>query len=57
MLNLWSVHMDTKIWGDPENFRPERFITQEGTFRKNEHMMAFGQGKECFLFFCILEKK
>lgn len=24
--NLWEVHHDRKLWGDPENFRPERFI-------------------------------
>ena len=46
MVNLWSVHMDPKIWGDPENFRPERFITQDGTFKKDEHLMLFGYGMD-----------
>ncbi|KAF4523114.1 hypothetical protein B566_EDAN003128 [Ephemera danica] len=48
MVNLWSVHMDPKIWGDPENFRPERFIAQDGTFKKDEHLMLFGYGPVSF---------
>jgi len=45
MINLRSVHMDKKHWGDPENFRPERFISPEGKFVKDEHFMPFGTGK------------
>ena len=41
--------MDPEIWGDPENFRPERFITEDGTFKKDEHLMIFGQGESCIL--------
>lgn len=37
--------MDPEIWGDPENFRPERFISKDGTFKKDEHLMPFGYGK------------
>lgn len=45
MNNLYSVHMDPEYWGDPENFRPERFINADGTFRKDERMIPFGKGK------------
>jgi cytochrome P450 len=24
--NFWQVNHDKEIWGDPENFRPERFL-------------------------------
>merc|ERR1719430_155798 len=29
MSNSYTIHMDQTYWGDPENFRPERFILQE----------------------------
>ncbi|KAF4530244.1 hypothetical protein B566_EDAN018308 [Ephemera danica] len=36
--------MDPEIWGDPENFRPERFLTEDGQYQKNEHLLPFGGG-------------
>ncbi|XP_042885578.1 methyl farnesoate epoxidase-like [Penaeus japonicus] len=49
MNNLYSVHMDPEHWGDPENFRPERFINTDGTFRKDERMIPFGKGRRLCL--------
>ena len=43
--NLYGVHHDPKYWGDPENFRPERFINPDGTLRKDEHLVPFFTGK------------
>ncbi|GAB0089840.1 Probable cytochrome P450 305a1 [Sergentomyia squamirostris] len=46
LMSLYSVHMDPKHWGDPHNFRPERFLSADGEKVCNhEHLMAFGQGK------------
>ncbi|GLV45150.1 Cytochrome P450 304a1 [Carabus blaptoides fortunei] len=42
---LIGAHMDTKVWGDPENFRPERFITPAGTLTKKDLSLPFGAGK------------
>ncbi|GLV43687.1 Cytochrome P450 304a1 [Carabus blaptoides fortunei] len=42
---LEGAHMDEKVWGDPENFRPERFITEAGTLVKTDFSMPFGAGK------------
>lgn len=48
--NLYSVHHSTEIWGDPEAFRPERFLTEDGQrVLKSENLLAFGTGKRACL--------
>ena len=37
--------MDKKFWGDPENFRPSRFLSKDGKFEKKEQFIPFGFGK------------
>ncbi|KAK7085879.1 hypothetical protein SK128_006582 [Halocaridina rubra] len=49
MINLYSIQMDPEYWGDPEVFRPERFIKPDGTFLKDERMIPFGKGKRVCL--------
>ena len=43
MYNTFSLHMDP-VWGDPEQFRPERFL-ESGDFRNNEMLNPFGIGR------------
>lgn len=43
--NLYSVHMDPDYWGDPETFRPERFINPDGSLRREERLITFGKGE------------
>ena len=50
-INLYSMHMSKELWGDPENFRPERFLDAEGKFKKSEYLQPFGMGK--LVKFCI----
>ncbi|KAL3875521.1 hypothetical protein ACJMK2_033466 [Sinanodonta woodiana] len=40
-----SVLFDPLIWGDPEEFRPERFIGHEGTLLKPEEFIPFFTGR------------
>ncbi|XP_076301481.1 methyl farnesoate epoxidase [Lasioglossum baleicum] len=68
LANYKSVHLDKEHWGDPEVFRPERFINQEGQFVDDPWVMPFGIGRrKCpgeivakntvFLFVaCLLQK-
>ncbi|CAG7826688.1 unnamed protein product, partial [Allacma fusca] len=43
--NQHYIHHDPKIWGDPEIFRPERFIDSEGKIQKKECLIPFSIGK------------
>lgn len=43
--NLFSLHSDKELWGDPENFRPERFLDDKGHLMKKDNTLPFGLGK------------
>ncbi|XP_032720945.1 cytochrome P450 1A2 [Lontra canadensis] len=67
-VNQWQVNHDPKVWGDPSEFRPERFLTADGTAINkilSEKVILFSMGKrrcigevmaksEIFLFLAIL---
>ncbi|CAG7731927.1 unnamed protein product, partial [Allacma fusca] len=45
----YYIHHDPRIWGDPENFRPERFLTTDSdgiqTVKKFDEFLPFSIGK------------
>ncbi|XP_076761436.1 farnesoate epoxidase-like [Xylocopa sonorina] len=41
--NLAALHSDVNMWGDPENFRPERFLNEDGQLGK-DCTLPFGFG-------------
>lgn len=45
VINLYSVFQDREHWGDPEVFRPERFLDSDGHFVKDDWIIPFGVGK------------
>lgn len=49
LASIYSVHMDKEHWGDPENFRPERFISKDGKLIQDDWFIPFALGK-IFLF-------
>ncbi len=47
--NLWQLHHDKGFWGDPDSFRPERFLDDDGNLipadhPNRKHHMPFGAG-------------
>ena len=47
--NLWSLHHDENFWGDPWQFRPERFLDDQGMVlpadhENRKHLLPFGAG-------------
>ncbi|KAG0698351.1 Cytochrome P450 2J2 [Chionoecetes opilio] len=49
MFNLSHGLLDPKYWQEPTQFRPERFLTEEGKVFKPDHFMPFGSGKRVCL--------
>ncbi|EFX83960.1 hypothetical protein DAPPUDRAFT_47261 [Daphnia pulex] len=48
-ISLHSAFKDPTAWGDPENFRPERHLDQNGKVIKNDAFTPFGLGKRICL--------
>lgn len=66
--SLYSVHMDTKYFSNPEKFDPDRFLDGQGNLLKNEALLPFSTGPrvcigeplarmELFLVFVYLIKR
>ncbi|XP_054165707.1 cytochrome P450 2J4-like, partial [Oppia nitens] len=46
LVNLWAIDNDPKLWDNPQVFRPERYLKDNGTvFFKPEHFIPFSYGK------------
>ncbi|KIM28310.1 hypothetical protein M408DRAFT_308234 [Serendipita vermifera MAFF 305830] len=43
--NNGFILSDPNVWGDPENFRPERFLVEEANHLPNPLSVVFGYGK------------
>nr|CAD7439764.1 unnamed protein product [Timema bartmani] len=41
----WAVHMDPKLWPEPDRFDPARFLTEDNRFYKPEAFIPFQTGK------------
>lgn len=51
--NIAEINHDPDFWGDPKNFRPERFLKDDGQFNK-DFSLPFGAGKSDLLFLSYL---
>jgi methyl farnesoate epoxidase/farnesoate epoxidase len=44
-ISILSLHQSKEIWGDPEEFRPERFLDAKNTIINANKILPFGLGK------------
>ena len=44
LADLDSIHSDRSVWKDPEVFRPQRFIAEDGTIQNPEEFIPFFTG-------------
>ena len=50
LLNLWMMHHDPDNWTDPEAFKPERFLDENGALApKPESWLPFSAGRRVCL--------
>ncbi|XP_072046543.1 cytochrome P450 2J4-like [Amphiura filiformis] len=63
--NVWAVHNDPDVWLEPDQFKPERFLDDQGKLRQREELIPFSIGQrvcpgenlakmEMFLFFTYI---
>ncbi|GER36668.1 cytochrome P450 [Striga asiatica] len=49
VVNVWKLHRDPEVWADPEDFRPERFLEENGSNvgfgGRNFEYIPFGSGR------------
>ncbi|KAK5638647.1 hypothetical protein RI129_012942 [Pyrocoelia pectoralis] len=45
LISLWNANRDERVWKDPNVFKPERFLDDEGSLLKKDNIVSFGGGK------------
>ncbi len=42
--NIWAVHNDPEVWSEPDQFKPERFLDENGKLLNREELIPFSIG-------------
>ncbi|KAK4390551.1 cytochrome [Sesamum angolense] len=47
LINTWAIGRDSRIWPDPDSFKPERFLNKEVDVKGHDfQLIPFGPGEE-----------
>ena len=49
MASVFCLHRQPDVFEDPESFKPERHVNDDGTLKKFANFMPFGVGKACYV--------
>lgn len=45
-INMHYIHHDPKVWEDPNDFKPDRFLSADGqSYKKSDNLNAFLVGR------------
>ncbi|XP_067650537.1 cytochrome P450 1A1-like [Haliotis asinina] len=44
LMNVWSIHHDSRYWKHPMKFNPRRFLTEENSLEIPDHFLPYGAG-------------
>lgn len=50
----WSMFNDPDVWEDPEEFRPSRFLQDDGTLLKPQEFIPFQTGMGLYFKFLYI---
>ena len=45
MVNIYAIHHDPTHWKQPEEYKPERWLDEEGKLIKHDAYIPFGIGE------------
>ena len=54
-INNHHFNFSTEHWERPEEYRPERFLSSEGRFRKPAHFLPFSTGRRSCIGYKIVQ--
>lgn len=56
LINNYNLNTSNEFWTEPMKFIPERFLRDNGTFRKPVHFFPFSYGKRACMGYQLVEK-